>query len=230
MAPPTNAPADVAAWLDDDFIASFERDVDVTIWRPPFVDANGNQHDRGFFAITMLSLAYCEAMTGLLDPQGDGGTVQTCQFIERNVAAAAAAVGHATSAARYTSRGTLLYTLHRHRLVHQREPGQLDLNGTTVSWYMGRGIARTGHMKLSAAAHLPNHRILTIDVESLQADVLATFKAIRADVANGNAALAARIHANATTVYNPQPPDPRLSPNGHVWTQYKAIIAAPPDP
>jgi hypothetical protein len=221
MPPASPAIADVAAWLNDDFIASFERDVDVTIWRAPFIDHQGQRHVRGFFAITLLSLAYCEAMTGLVGP--NAGTVATCQFIENVVSANSPA----PSGARYSSRGTLLYNLYRHRLTHQREPGQLNLNGTIVTWSMNRGVARADHLKLSPLpAPAVNTLELKIDVEHLRDDVLATFRTIQADVLAGNRP-AGPIHTRAVAMHAPQPPPPGLGQNGHVWIQFRAAIANP---
>src|SRR5580658_9024321 len=75
-------------------------------------------------------------------------SVETCQFIENELSRDAPA----PSDARYRLRGTALYTLYRHGLIHQREPGRLDVDGTEVLWQVNFGRARDEHLTLRELA------------------------------------------------------------------------------
>lgn len=72
MPPQSTSCADVAAWLTTDFIGAFERDVDPRNWAG----------DRGFYAIPMLTLSYCDAMAGLMNGKANGGTMLTVAFLK----------------------------------------------------------------------------------------------------------------------------------------------------
>jgi hypothetical protein len=112
MPPKSPDPADVADWLTRDFVGPFERDVDPTIWPP----------GRGFYAIPMLVLSFCDAMAGFVNGKANGDTPLTVKFLEDEVSRHA---GEPEMVHRYRKRSIGLWVLYRHGLVHRGEPGRL---------------------------------------------------------------------------------------------------------
>lgn len=215
MPPQSNSTAHVAEWLTSHFITSFERDVDPALW-PPIIE-NGIVHERGFFAITLLTLSYCEAMATLLTGATAHGTVEAVRFLEDEVSRHAGMAGP-----RYRTRGAALFVLYRHRLAHQREPGRLDIDGSVIVWEVGRNEAEANHLKFRAAA-APKF-VLTIDADRLNAHALLAFKDIR-DRSRTDAQLARTIYQGAVAADTPTAP--QGSPTGHVGTKLRAMLAAP---
>ena len=217
MPPATNSTADVSAWLTTDFIASFERDVDPTIWTP--IPYEGGFHERGFFAIAVLTLTYCDAMAGLITGcASSDGTEATVRFIETEVAPNA---GDRAVSTRYVARAAALLQMYRHGPAHQREPGLLDWTGTQVAWCLMRGGPVARHLRLTRRA--PWYH-LHVDVDLLNAHVLATFKAIR-ERARRDPNLARRIYEGAVEASSPQ--TPRCGPAGYVGLKLTAMLQNP---
>ena len=193
MPPKSDSPKHVSAWLHEHFIHSFRQDVDPTHW----------PDKSGFFAIPLLTLSYANAAAGLVHGKGDATSIETINFIHDYL-------GHenAPSASRYRERAAVLYTLYRHGLSHQREPGRIKVDDSrAVTWSIERGKTRDLHMWLAPPAtssrgpELVPMRlfILHISADLLWEDTGLALEHLALE-ASRSAGVSARIYAGACAV------------------------------
>lgn len=199
-------------WLDEHFLRSFQDEADPSLWpdigrgcaawfRRTVLRTGDSPRQRGFFSITVLSLIYCTAMAGLRLGKGGAGSKETIEYIENHVGAAAG--GEYTDL--YKERGAFLYVIFRHRLVHQREPGQAELNGATIKWAMARFPEDDRMLHLRYHQSVKGGLRFWVHADVLYEHVLASFLAIRAAVEKGDAGLARRILDGAKDAASAKP-------------------------
>jgi hypothetical protein len=217
MPPPSSACNDVANWLTTDFIGSFQNDADPALWT-----ANAqHQHYRGFFSISLLTLAYCEAMSAFMLGKAKSKSPETVAFLETEVGPRA---GSPAATTRYRERSALLFFLYRHGIAHQREPGRLDVDGSHILWWTSRGAPLTDHLKFTLLR--PGVYRLAIDVDLLYSHALAAFNDIR-DRARVTPALALALYNGLVDADSARPP---LTRDATVWARMRGVLAGPVDP
>ena len=209
--PPTGPScSEVAAWLATDFIESFRNDVHPDHWEP----------NAGFFAITMLSLAYCNAAAALVNDVEQASGKQTVEFIRTTVANAAPG-----SSRRSADRAEGLHSLFRHGLVHRREPGHLQVmvpgsssggapRKCVLSWILERPGIRASHLQLYGPGTTlgspseiiaADHFMLRVGVDLLYEDALAAFRCIHTQC-QSDQSFAAKLFSGALKAVNPREP------------------------
>jgi len=212
MPPPSTACNDVADWLDSNFIAGFVNDGDPALWTP-----RGNEHYRGFFAIPLITLSFCEAMAALMVGKSFGGQELATRFLEERVSAHA---GSTSAEGRYRARSALLFNLYRNGIAHQREPGRLNVDGSEIMWRTSRGRPLESHLRLTREGPVYE---LAIDVDLLYSHVLAAFREV-SDQARQTPALARKIYDGLVQADALRVPLAERKPNSHIWTQMKAAL------
>lgn len=215
MPPPSAACNDVADWLDSDFITSFVNDGDPALWTPH----PGGAHYRGFFSIALIALSYCEAMSGLLAGKPNGGQELATRFLEDHVAPRA---GNAVVEGRYRARSSLLFSLYRNGIAHQREPGRLDVDNNHILWGTSRGHPLACHLRLTQLRAQPPVYRLMIDVDLLYAHVLAAFREVSAQ-SRRTTALAQTVYDGLVLADTARVP---RTQNLHIWAQMRAALPA----
>jgi hypothetical protein len=206
--------SEIVKWLDEDFIGSFERDVDPRIWS---VTTDG--HERGFFAITLLSLAYCDAMARLLKGEAEG-TINTVRLIEEHHGN----LGTSTDS-RYQSRAAAMFTLFRHRLAHQREPGKLQIGKSILIWRLSRDRDREEHLKLVPISKKQEF-CFTVDADLLFEDTRDAFKGIR-DRCRSEDALVTKIRNGRKSIQSPRPMRAADSKNERIVEKIAEMLKSP---
>ncbi len=170
MPPPSPACNDIADWLDSNFITGFVNDGDPALWTP-----RGKEHYRGFFAIPLITLTFCEAMSSLLVGRSIGqGQELATRFLEERVSAHA---GSPLVESRYRARSALLFNLYRNGIAHRREPGRLKVDGSEMMWRTSRGRPLESHLRLTREGPVYE---LAVDVDLLYSHVLAAFREVSA--------------------------------------------------
>lgn len=216
MPPPSPACVDVADWLDSDFITGFVNDGNPTLWTP-----RGKEHYRGFFAIPLITLTFCEAISALMAGKAFGGQELATRFLEDRVSTRA---GSPLVEGRYRARSALLFNLYRNGIAHQREPGRLDVDGSEIVWRTIRGHPLESHLRLDRLSAQPAIYKLTIDVDLLYEHALAAFRAVSAE-ARQAPALAQKIYAGLVQADAPRVPRLPRATHSHIWTQMRTALA-----
>src|SRR5205085_10407394 len=98
--------AEVSRWLKDSFLQSFVREVNPEYWP--------ESKDTGAFAVTLLSLTYCSAATGLVCGTNYPSSDQCVDFIKKYLKNESSLPGQD-----YKTHAGALYKLFRHGLAHQ---------------------------------------------------------------------------------------------------------------
>jgi hypothetical protein len=216
MPPRSPACNDVADWLDSNFITGFVNEGDPVLWTP-----RGDKHYRGFFAIPLITLTFCEAMSALLVGSSHGGQELATRFLEDRVSVHA---GSALVEGRYRTRSALLFNLYRNGIAHQREPGRLNVDRSEIMWETSRGRPLENHLRLARMSTQPPVYRLTIDVDLLYKHVLAAFHEVSAQ-ARQTPALARKIYSGLVQADTPRIPRIPRTTNSHTWAQMRAALA-----
>jgi len=207
---------DVAHWWRDHFVTSFVNETNPFNW-------SDREHDVGAFAMTQLCLTFCNAAAGLLTGNARASARDTEAFIRDHLGTVADPLG-----ARYHRSAMALVYLFRHGLVHQREPGQIDLelDGASLAWVLGREGRREVHLQVAGPVpprtvlrwsvfdppfQLPNRGtigpkyFLSVQPDVLYEDLLAAFQSIASRILEKPAShLAQRIHAGWRVMAEPR--------------------------
>jgi hypothetical protein len=160
-------------------------------------------------------------MSGLINGKANGGTELAVKFLENEVGKSSG-----VSAPRYATRSAALYTLYRHRLAHQREPGVLAVDPKhRLIWRITRAPARDEHLwlKVTNTGFSPVDLQLSVSADLLHADVLSAFHDIKTRV-NADATLAKNIYDGAFEAAS----DKELkSKNTYVVKQLSSMVLSP---
>jgi hypothetical protein len=191
--------ADVAHWIEREFIGWFVREAQPKHWP--------TANDEGVFAITLLCLAHCTAAAGLANGTRDAKSWQCIEFIRTFFRTAPAPSGE-----RYDARAAALYTLFRHGLAHQKVPGALDAcDGRTLGWILDRQGDRSLHLYLmppvlysTKTGNSDGHHRLRVHADLLFEDCVHAFGAMQ-QKASIDPAFATKVFAGAAQAVAPRP-------------------------